>query len=83
MTKMWTQAEIDALPDVSIRFGMREQLIDGKIRCCPVVDEGAYTGVFYRKDTDPQGIVDAIGVRWEIGRMTPDGPLCKRRSYGG
>lgn len=77
--KGMTQAELDALPDATPRFGCREEMRDGKLIRIPVMEPGPCPGAFWREDGDPVSVVDVYGQGWMLGRG-PDGVLYKRRT---
>lgn len=68
-----TQEELDALPDVTERFGYREEIIDGQKVRIPFLENPSC--VLQVKDDDPMWVEDARG-RWMIGYR--DGEKVKR-----
>jgi hypothetical protein len=63
-----TQEELDAIPDASPRFGIREQVIDGKTVRVPYLEQGPGMGVVLWTEFDePCMVQDAHGDYWRLG----------------
>jgi hypothetical protein len=72
-----TQQELDAIPEQSIDFGMREETIDGRTVRIPVAPR---LGPLYQGENDVMFVRDVNGVAWTTG--WDSGVLVKRRIRG-
>lgn len=71
-----TQADLDALPDVTPGFGQKIEIRDGKRVAVPVLEKAGVA--LYHEPDDPIATTDMWGQNWLLGRNSA-GVLCKRR----
>lgn len=73
---LMTQAELDALPDVTLVWGQREEIIDGRRVVTPVILGEA--GAIYMAPEDGT-FLDEDGDRWMVGHI--NGRRVRRRFW--